>query len=71
MPKTIRTADDVIKALGGPARAGQVLGISYEAVCNIRARGRLDPRHYFTVADALPNTSIDRSLFVRGERARV
>lgn len=52
MKKILTTADDVIKAFGGPARMSEWAGVSENAVCWYRHRGIPPALHLRLVAEA-------------------
>ena len=57
------TVDDVIDAVGGPAKAASLTGVVVSAISNWKADGRIPKRHLFVFWDALPDVEIDRAVF--------
>ena len=72
MPQTLKTASDVLDALGRRKDAALLLGISIEGVCNMAARGRIHPRHYFAIRDALAHKGLapDEAVFRESKGGR-
>lgn len=40
---------DLVEALGGTHVLGAALGVSVQAICNMRTRGAIPPRHWPTL----------------------
>lgn len=57
--------DEVIEALGGPAKVAELCGVGTSAVSNWKARGRIPPEKFFIFERALAGTDkrADPSIF--------
>lgn len=49
----LKTADDIIEALGGPTKAGRALGVKTGTVSQWRLRSYVPPEMWFRIVAAL------------------
>lgn len=65
MARILRTADEVVEALGGPTRAAEALGLKPNTVGNWKIRDEIAPHNYILVTRALEAMGIrvDPSVF--------
>lgn len=49
----LRTVDEVLEALGGPAKVAELCGVGVSAVSNWKTRGRIAADRYLVVVEAL------------------
>lgn len=51
--KTLSTVDQIIAALDGNAAAAKLLGVSIQQISNMRAAGRMPPKHHLAISNAI------------------
>jgi len=68
MARLLTTVREVVAAIGPVPEVARIFDVSEEAIYMAIKRNRLDPRHYLTVPNYLPeDVDVDRALFRRGE----
>jgi hypothetical protein len=65
------SVDDVVEALGGPAKAAALCGVGASAVSNWSKRGRISKGGFLVVRDALADLGLEASPVVFGFKAVV
>lgn len=56
----LRTIEEVLEALGGPAKVAELCGVGPSAVSNWKSRGRIAAEKFLLVTDAL--RAIDKTV---------
>ena len=65
----LRSVEDVISAVGGPAAAASLVAVGKSAVSNWKSRGAIPPEYFLTFSDALAKLEKEADPAVFGFKA--
>ena len=68
----LRTIEEILDTLGGPARVAELCGVGASAVSNWKSRGRIAAEKFLVITDALAREgkTVDPAVFgMSGTRA--